>query len=72
MIPVADLRPLATEQAQLFKRADHGPERRGLLRLRAVALERAGRAGYRTLVRRRLNTTGQARQRPLRGMTVNR
>jgi hypothetical protein len=38
VISGTDLMALASEVAQLFKLADTGPERRGLLRLRALAV----------------------------------
>ncbi|MGH3220510.1 MAG: hypothetical protein ACRDPY_17715 [Streptosporangiaceae bacterium] len=39
-VPSGDMPALASEVALLFKRAEHGPERRGLLRLQALV--RAG------------------------------
>jgi len=40
-----DLAALAAEAAQLLKRASDGPERRGLLRLRIMALAGQGQTG---------------------------
>ncbi len=37
MVPDVDLATLAYEVDRLLKRVDHGPERHGLLRLRALA-----------------------------------
>jgi hypothetical protein len=45
MVLDVDLAALASEADRLLERADHGPERRGLLRLRAMALEGQGEPG---------------------------
>jgi hypothetical protein len=45
VIPDTDLMALASEVARLLKRADAGPEHRGLLRLRALAVAGQGEPG---------------------------
>jgi hypothetical protein len=45
VISGTDLTALASEVTQLLKRADTGPEHRGLLRLRALAVAGQGRLG---------------------------
>ena len=45
VIAAADLASLASEAAQLLRQADEGAERRGLLRLRTLALAGQGQPG---------------------------
>ena len=66
MIPVADMRPLATEAGSAVQAGGSRPGAARPAPARRCGPRKAGRAGYRTLGRRRLNTTGAGEAAPAR------